>query len=324
MSDKTFINKATYGQWLVVCTLTMACMWTNLLFAQYTLKATTDTTHYLIGDHIKLQLSVTYDTSYIIKFPQLPAQIPVDSTLSIEALDTTQTDSTIHGKIIKHQKTYFLSAYDSGNYVIPPLQVLFYNKKTQMSDSLISDPIYFRMETIVVDTTQAIKPIKDPLDLPFIIAEIKNILIGGIVALMLIAVAAYYFLTRKKKEPVREIVAPKRPSHEIALEKLNALREAKLWQKGEVKAYHSALSEIVREYLENRFQIMALEATTDEIVSKMKIFSIPKEQKAALQEMLELSDLVKFAKVTPLPDQHQRSFDIAWNFIQTTKYESES
>jgi hypothetical protein len=202
--------------------------------------------------------------------------------------------------------------------------VFFFNKKSNTIDSLVTEPIVFRVETVAADTTQAIKSIKEPLDLPFIFAEIKNELIIGAIILLLIGLIVYYLLTRKKKPIVIEQVEIKRPSHEIALEKLNALKEQKLWQKGEVKAYHSALSEIIREYLENRFKILALEATTDEIVEKMRIFSIPKEQKIVIEEMLQLADLVKFAKVKPLPDEHERSFDIAYNFVQATKYEGES
>lgn len=294
---------------------------TELLFAQYTLKASLDTTHYLIGDHIQLHLHATYDTSYAVIFPQLPAQIALDSLLILEALDTIYSDSTRHGKIVKHHMIYHLSAYDSGNYFIPPLPVLFVHKKNLPVDSLLTDTLFFRVETVEVDTSQAIRPIKEPLDLPFIFAEIKNTILLTALGLLLLAIVIYYFLTRKKKETVRVAPAPKRPSHEIALEKLNALKEQKLWQKGEVKAYHSALSEIMREYLENRFQISALEATTDEIIAKIKIFAIPAEQKQALQQLLELADLVKFAKVIPLPDEHQRSFEWAWTFIQATKYE---
>jgi hypothetical protein len=327
-----FPSTIDYGLWTIfnwqLIKPTVCCLMFIVSFfsasAQFTLKAALDTNHYLIGDHIKLQLAVTYDSSYKAKFPELPAQIPLDSILTLEVLDTVFSDSTLSGKIIKHNKTYFLSAYDSGNYFIPSVSVLFFNKKTNTADSLLSDLLFFRVETIEVDTSQAIKPIKEPLDLPFIFAEIKNIVIIAAIVLLLLAVAVYYFLTRKKKEIVQEVVVPKRPSHEITFEKLNALKEQKLWQKGEVKAYHSALSEIIREYLESRFQIMALEATTEEIVAKMKIFSIQKEQKIVLQEMLELADLVKFAKVTPLPDEHQRSFDIAWNFVQATKYENGS
>jgi len=300
------------------------CLCTINLSAQFTLKSSLDTNTYLIGDYIKLKLQITHDSSYEARFPLFEKSIQIDSLLTIEPIDTVEQDSSLNGKIVKKNITYFFSAYDSGNYIFPPVMVFFFNRQNNAVDSLITEPVSFRVETIAADTTQAIKPIKDSLDLPFVFAEIKNELIIGALVLLLIGVIVYYLLTRKKKPVAVQQVEIKRPSHEIALEKLQTLKAQKLWQKGEEKAYHSALSEIVREYLENRFRIVALEATTDEIVEKMRIFSIPKEQKIVLQEMLELADLVKFAKVKPLPDEHERSFEIAYNFILATKYEGES
>jgi hypothetical protein len=299
-------------------------LWADNLSAQFTVKSSLDSNQYLIGDYIKLKIAVTYDSSFNAKFPTLPEQIAIDSIKTIEVIDAVSSDSVLTGKIFKQSKTYTLSAYDSGSYFVPSFKIFFQNKKSSAIDSLITDTLFFRVETIAADTSVGLKPIKEPLDLPFVFAEIKNYVIIGTVILLLLALVAYYFLTRKKKPVAEQVIEVKRPSHEIALEKLQKLKEVKLWQKGEVKTYHSALSEIVREYLENRFKILALEATTDEIVEKMRIFSIPKEQKMVLQEMLELSDLVKFAKVKPLPDEHERSFQIAYNFIQATKYEGEN
>ena len=295
----------------------------NNAFAQFTLKATTDTAHYLIGDYIKLKLAATYDSSYTIQFPVLPESIQLDSLHTVEVIAVDYSDSTINGKIIKHNAVYTLMAFDSGSYNFQPLTVLFFDKKENLVDSLQSNALQFFVATVEVDTAQGIKPIKEPLDLPFTIAEIKDQLIYGTLILLLIVLAIYLYLKyRNKPKPIVE-AAPeiKRPSHEIALEKLESLKQQKLWQQGEVKAYHSALSEIMREYLENRFDIVALEATTDEIVEKMRIFAVAKEQKIVLQEMLELADLVKFAKVNPLPDEHERSYKIAYDFVMTTKYE---
>ena len=39
---------------------------------------------------------------------------------------------------------------------------------------------------------------------------------------------------------------------------------------GKIKEYHSSLSEIVRRYTEERFQFIALELTTDEIIDELK------------------------------------------------------
>ncbi len=46
---------------------------------------------------------------------------------------------------------------------------------------------------------------------------------------------------------------------------------------------------------------------------------IPEEICSNLQTMLELADLVKFAKWNPLPDENESSQQIAYDFILRTK-----
>lgn len=296
----------------------------NQCVAQFTVKAKIDSTSYLIGDYIKAQIYTTYDSSFQLQLPLLSGTLQLDSIKSIDFLGAATKDSIINGKIIKHHLQYIFTAFDSGKYFIPPIAFAFQNKKTKTIDSLKTDSLFFTVSIVEADTSKSIKPIKEPLNTPFIIAEYKDYIVYGLLAWLIIAILLYVYFTyfKKKKKVIVEAPVIKRPSHEIALEKLIQLKNEKLWQKGEVKKYYSSLSDIMREYLENRFHIVALEATTEEIIEKMKIFAIAREQKIVLQEMLELSDLVKFAKTNPLPDEHERSMFIAEQFIDQTKYDA--
>ena len=122
---------------------------------------------------------------------------------------------------------------------------------------------------------------------------------------------------KRKVLPIEEFV-PKIPPHEIALEKLKKLEEEKLWQKGEVKLFHSNTTEIIREYIEQRFSIPALESTTDEILDNFKKVDLNGELKNILREMLVLADLVKFAKAKPLPDENEKTLQWAYQFVRET------
>ena len=53
---------------------------------------------------------------------------------------------------------------------------------------------------------------------------------------------------------------------------LEKLKQAQLWQNGKIKAYYSDLSDILRLYIENRYNSPALEMTTDEILSSGDLF----------------------------------------------------
>ena len=109
-----------------------------------------------------------------------------------------------------------------------------------------------------------------------------------------------------------------------ALERLKALQEKQLWQKGEIKHYYIELSDIVREYMENRFHFPALESTTDEIMLQVQKHLADEKMIADVRVLLETSDLVKFAKHHPLVEEHQQSFEMAGRFIDKTRPPVES
>ena len=78
------------------------------------------------------------------------------------------------------------------------------------------------------------------------------------------------------------------PAHVIALEKLETLRRQKKWEKGEDKIFASELTEIIREYIENRFGVLALEMTTQEITAALEKELLESEQMNHLQNTSKL------------------------------------
>ena len=175
--------------------------------------------------------------------------------------------------------------------------------------------------TMKIDTTKGITDIKLPFDVPLGFWEIAPYIF---VALLLIAIAFFiwYYYKRRKKvaepDPVR--VKPQEPAHVWALRELDKLSAEKLWQKDKIKLFHSRLTDIVRTYIEFRFDIPAMENTTSETIEACSPRKeIPAEICSNLRAMLELADLVKFAKWNPLPDKNESSQQIAYDFILRTK-----
>ena len=97
----------------------------------------------------------------------------------------------------------------------------------------------------------------------------------------------------------------------------------KLWQEGKLKLYHSQLTDIIREYIENRFKIQAQELTTDEILFGFRNIAIDEESKYKLKQILLIADLVKFAKEVPLASENEMSMSNSYDFINGTKREEE-
>jgi hypothetical protein len=93
-----------------------------------------------------------------------------------------------------------------------------------------------------------------------------------------------------------------------------------LWQKGEAKKYYTRLTEIIRQYLENRFQVYSLELTTSETLEALVKTGFKKnESYNKLKSVLTGADLVKFAKYKPEPIENKTSFSNSWDFVSATK-----
>lgn len=286
------------------------------LFGQnVAVKAVLDTNFLMIGEQTQLHFIATYQNkSTTISFPQLSDTIIKEiEVLSKSTIDTSIADA--NGLFVQSQ-SLLITSFDSGYYVIPPFHFII------DGDTVESDPLLLEVQSMEVDTTNAIYDIKSPLSEPF---SIKDWLKDNWVwlAIILAILIGIFFLVRhlRREKPVvvEEKIIPKIPAHEIALKKLKQLNEQQLWQSGKIKTYHSEISEILREYIEERYQVNALEETTSEIMYGLRLHQLPEELKLKLSQTLILADLVKFAKEQPLSNENENSLQYAIAFIEATK-----
>ncbi len=175
------------------------------------------------------------------------------------------------------------------------------------------------------DSTKVINPIKPIIEIPNTWRDYLWILwtlIGVILAIFTI----WYFMKRKSKseEEKEEVFIPtiKEPAHIIAIRKLEILDKTEIWKEGKIKEYQSELTNIIREYLEGRYQINALEMTSTEIVIAIDKEASMKGQSEKLRNILTVADLVKFAKAEPSDDIHKQFLNIAVQFVNQTKRDS--
>jgi hypothetical protein len=109
----------------------------------------------------------------------------------------------------------------------------------------------------------------------------------------------------------------------IALRELEHIKQEKLWQKGEVKTFHSHLTDVLRDYIEDRYGIPAPEQITSEILESLKSVDLSDDKVLVkIQQVLDLADRVKFAKMEPLPDENALALKNAYFFVNQTKYET--
>jgi hypothetical protein len=289
-----------------------------------TVEAALDTSKMRIGEQVKLNLYVTYKSNLKNLRVQWPA---ISDTLtgkidviSIGAIDTMLPSKTNSDRIFQHQQV-LISAYDSGYFMVPAFSFTLDNDTNKV---LKTKPLLIEVHTVpTTDTLSRTKDIKPPFNEPFSWKWYSSYLYWaiGIIAAILATILITRYFTRKSREIVREPEKPKVPPHIAALQALEKIKEEQVWKDGKVKEYYSMISETVRAYIEDRFQMNALESTTDEIMTAFRSQVVDKESKEKLAQMLMLSDLVKFAKMTPIEVEHQITLQHAFDFVNGTKRE---
>ncbi len=289
------------------------CMGLSPAFGQATIKAALDSSRILIGDQIKLHFDISLDK----KAQLLDVDFSViDSTKGIEVLESRELQETPSESEKLYFTDYKLTSFDSGYYRIPPVVMHYlYNGDTgRVQTNELA--IWVRTIPIQSDTTQVmpIKPIlTEPLKfrdfMPYILIGISAVLIGLLV----------YWLARKNKPGQPELPPTMPPPHQIALSRLRALEKAQLWQKGELKNYYTQLTEIIREYVEGRFNVPAPELTTEETLELLKRQTLSNEWITNLGYLLRSADLVKFAKAEPGISLHTEFLKNAVDFVHATR-----
>lgn len=273
-------------------------------------RARVDSTNYLIGDPILVHLDATH---------------PKGASLKVAVGDTTEgftiltRSPFVPSGETASSATLSIAKYDSGVAVLPPLEILYTLPGDTSLHHTTTNPLLLTVRTVAVDTSQAFKDVKPPLSIPITLAELA-LYVGIVVLVCALIFLGYKYWKRRQRTATGEVcVPPPRPAHIIALEELAKLKEQRLWQQGRIKEYYSGVSEIIRRYIENRFKLMALEQTTDEIMVGLKRLHIAQPVTGKIETLLQLSDLVKFAKYQPGLSEHEGMLGIAFEVVESTK-----
>lgn len=294
----------------------------SLSFAGFSQQAevnvSVDTNAILIGEQVTLDLNYQFPENQIGLFPVFKDTI----TGYLEIIKSTPIDTLINSenglKTLSQQ--LIITSFDTGFHVIPPLPFGLMQKGDTTYEILQSEPLLLNVFTVDVDTTKDIKPITLPMGEPYTLGEILPY-ITIVLAVGILIFAIFYFYQRKKKNKPLFVKKekPALPPHEEAINSLEELRLKKLWQNDRLKEYHSELTDIIRYYIERRFNFQAMEMVSSEIMDSLKAEAQVNEQvKSKLQATLELADLVKFAKSGATAIENDTSWNNCVDFVKET------
>jgi hypothetical protein len=284
------------------------------------LDAKLDTNQILIGDQLYLTFTIEQSPNYRVNLPTINDTL----TKGIEVIDTYKPDTvTADDNNIVIKQKYKITAFEKGLYKIPSYPFAF--KYNDRKDTLQSASLELMVNTVPgIDTATTIKDIKAPIEAPVTFKEVMPYIGYSLLGLLVIAIIIFVLKRFKKKQPVFKPRIPEKLPYLIALEELDKLKEDKLWQKNEIKTYYSRLTNIIRAYIERRYDVKAMEETTSEILRDMKSTDLnDRELLEMLKKLLSLADLVKFAKGIPEPEENESHLDNAYTFVLKTKNKPE-
>lgn len=271
-----------------------------------------DATKLLVGDQARVFLSAQCDpTKSRISWPQVP-----DSFGKLEVVEKGRIDTVKKGVLAIYTQRLLVSGWDSGEYMIPPFQ-FGVTPTNGAAYNISTEGLRLSVSTVPVDTTKPFKPIKGIMQVESSWTDYLGWIILGLFLLTNI-IGLIIWLNTRRKPKVVAAPPPPEPLHEKALRELTTLEAESLWQKGEVKEYYVRLTDILRNYIEERFNVPALERTTDELTAAANGHIELAFQSQRLYSILSTADMAKFARAQPTPAEHISAMQSTKDLIMAT------
>jgi hypothetical protein len=269
-----------------------------------------------IGDRILYTLTVKTDPGVKLEPLALGSNL---GAFEVKDYKIHDPEKTKDGKIV-NKSEYIITTFTTGEYVIPPIAIIYIDPKGEKKQ-IHSEPLFILVKSVGATESdkEDIRGLKPPI-------EIKGAYWGYLLILPILALLAAggFFYYRQKSKAIALPKIPeelKKPAWEVALLELENLKSSDLLERGEIKKYYIILSDIIRKYLERRYQITALDRTTQEIKGEMKRVKVEGEVADLIYGFLSASDLVKFAKYIPLKEEIEKDWNQAYTIVSITKVE---
>lgn len=285
--------------------------------APVTVTAKLDSTTLLMGKVTALHVQVVQPKGTVGFFP-LDRQDTVSAMVEIAGRPAADTVDLGNNRM-QVTRDIILQAFDSGMYVIPAV------KYVVGKDTFQAKQLALKVMPVNVDSLTDVHDIKPVVEIPFSVLDMVPDVIARfwwawLLALLLLAFAAFaYFKWYKKGVNPLKPERKRLPPYEEAMINLRNLKARQLWQQGQEKEYFTALTDILRVYIDRRFHVNAVEMTSTEIIATLRENEETRAVNEQLSMILEVADFVKFAGARPLADDNERAYQRAVDFVEATK-----
>lgn len=286
---------------------------------QLSIKASADSMQLVMGSKSALRIEVVKPSG-----PGTMAGAPeVGKTFGgVDILDARIDSTDLGNGRVQLDYTYTFQAFDPGPQTLPPVSYHI------PGDSAKTDPMVLKVFAVDVDSLATTNP-----DVPVMTVERKwvdyipdavaNYWWLWLLGLLLAGGAVLVWWLIVKKGKLKRVAAvfrkPPEPPFDKAIRRLNEIRQQRLAQSGNDKQYFTELTDVLRTYLNGRFGIYAMEMTSKQIIESMEANTDTAAFTAAITPVLELADIVKFAKMRTTVDENQSAYAEVRKFVELTK-----
>ena len=278
-----------------------------------TFKAKLDSATLIMGKTTALHLEITQDKDARGFFVNEQAD-----TLNamVEIAERPQADTTDLGNNrIQINRDLIIQSFDSGMWIIKPIPYVV------NGDTAYCNQLTLKVLPVDVSQMEDVHDIKPVETVPFNLLDwLPDYWWAWLLGILLIAggIWAYHKYYKKGVNPLKP--SRKRlPPYEEAMINLQNLKAAQLWQQGQEKEYFTGLTDILRVYIDRRFDINAVEMTSSQIIETLKKNDETRAVNEQLGMILEIADIVKFANARPLADDNEVAYQRAVNFVEATR-----
>ncbi len=283
------------------------------------IKASVDKPVATIGDIIKFKIEL--QTAKDIR-PQEPSPLQTKEGLIYIKRETPEIRFENDRNITIFY--YIFRADLVGRFAIPPIKIKFLAPDSKTPGTAIEGAI--TSPKTFVEVRSVLREKEGPPQLQDIkpLIEIERSWMHYwpyALAVILVALIIYFFLKKRKRKPTKNQTEPIKiiPCHVLALQELDALKKKDLLAKNAVREHYFELSEIFRKYLGTRYVFPALDRTRQEIFECIKRkLEINNQLKNEIESILEQTDKVKFAKVSPSIHESNEIMESIVRFIKST------
>lgn len=304
----------------------IATLFCHLLVFSQSATLFLDTHKIRIGEQIKMQLTFDYENprgNAVVLWPIYDDLLTDGIEIVSKSIDKDELIDSSKA-LYRRQQRFILTSFEEGTYSIPPQEI-------ELGDSTyLTDSALILVETVPVDTSKGVYDIKPIYAVDYPITErskdwfLENWYWIAIILGLIIAFLVYRYVQQRKKQEGPAEAKVIIPAHILAMEKLDQLLKEEAWKSEQKKNYYSELTDTVRSYLENRFDIHAMEKTTREIIQDLKYSPISEADKVYLRKILREADMVKFAKFSPTHEDALVYLHNSIDFVNRTKTEEKS